>query len=151
MSGAEAVLLVEDDPNDVFLTQRAFQKAGVANPLQVVNDGEEAVARLSQMGRYGDREKYPLPVLVLMDLKLPRKSGLEVLEWLRGQPGLRRLPVVILSSSKESGDVSRAYELGANSYLVKPVDFDSLLGMVKSLSLYWLILNKAPEVPDERA
>ena len=150
MNGKYTLLLVEDDSNDVLLIQRAFQKASMANPLQVVTDGEEAVAYLSGEGHYGDRQKHPLPMLVLLDLKLPRKSGLEVLEWLRGQPGLKRLPVVVLTSSKESGDVNRAYDLGANSYLVKPVGFDSLVGMVKSLGLYWLMLNKAPEIPDER-
>jgi len=150
MNGKYTLLLVEDDSNDVLLIQRAFQKASMANPLQVVTDGEEAVAYLSGEGHYGDRQKHPLPMLVLLDLKLPRKSGLEVLEWLRGQPGLKRLPVVVLTSSKESGDVNRAYDLGANSYLVKPVGFDSLVGMVKPLGFYWLMLNKAPEIPDER-
>jgi len=151
MNGAYTVLLAEDDSNDVLLTQRAFQKAGIANPLRVVTNGEEAVAYLSSESPYGDRQKHPLPALLLLDLKLPRKSGLEVLEWLRGQPGLKRLPVVMLTSSKETSDVNRAYDIGANSYLVKPVLFDSLLGMVKSLGLYWLTLNKGPEIPDERA
>jgi CheY-like chemotaxis protein len=145
MNGAHTVLLVEDDPDDVLLTQRAFKKANVANPLQVVTDGEEAVAYLSGQGRFADRGQYPLPMLLLLDLKLLRRSGLEVLEWLRAQPGLRRLPVVVLTSSKESQDVNRAYDLGVNSYLVKPVAFDSLQEMVQSLGFYWLMLNKSPD------
>ena len=97
--------------------------------------------------QYGDRERYPLPVLLLMDLKMPRKSGLEVLEWLRQQTGgLRRLPVVVLTSSNQSLDINRAYDLGANSYLVKPAGFDSLLELVKNLDMYWLILNEKPEL-----
>ena len=140
------ILLAEDDPNDVLLIQRAFQKTNIANPLHVVRDGEEAVAYLSGERHYADRDSHPLPVLMLMDLKMPRKSGLEVLEWLRQQPGLKRLPVVVLTSSNQSPDVNRAYDLGANSYLVKPAGFDSLLDLVKSLDVYWLILNEKPEL-----
>lgn len=140
------VLLVEDDPNDVLLIRRAFRKSDVANPIQVVGDGEEAIAYLSGRGPYADRERYPLPVLLLLDLKLPRKSGFEVLEWLRQQPGLKRLPVVVLTSSAETPDVNRAYDLGANSYLVKPVRFEGLLRMVQTLNLYWLIINEKPDL-----
>ncbi len=147
MSAQEGViLLVEDDPNDVLLIQRAFQRNHVANPLQVVRDGEEALAYLSGAGTFTDRERHPLPVLMLMDLKMPRKSGLEVLEWVRQQPGLKRLPIVVLTSSNQSPDINRAYELGANSYLVKPAGFDSLLELVKNLDVYWLILNEKPEL-----
>lgn len=140
------LLLVEDDPNDVMLFRRAKDKSNLVNPLQVVEDGEAAIAYLSGQGQYADRNRYPLPALVLLDLKLPRKSGLEVLAWLRQQPGLQRLPVVVLTSSRESLDVARAYDLGANSYLVKPVAFDSLLEMVKALGLYWLIFNEKPDI-----
>ncbi len=140
------LLLVEDDANDVMLFRRAKDKSNLANPLQVVEDGEAAVAYLSGQGQYADRNRYPLPALMLLDLKLPRKSGLEVLAWLREQPGLLRLPVVVLTSSKESVDVGQAYDLGANSYLVKPVAFDKLLEMVKALGLYWLILNEKPDI-----
>ena len=147
MSGREGViLLAEDDPNDVLLIQRAFQRTHVANPLQVVRDGEEALAYLSGQGPFADRERHPLPVLLLMDLKMPRKSGLEVLEWVRQQPGLKRLPITVLTSSNQSPDINRAYELGANSYLVKPAGFDSLLELVKNLDMYWLILNEKPEL-----
>jgi CheY-like chemotaxis protein len=143
------ILLVEDDPNDVKLIQRAFRKAGLANPVMVVKDGEEAVAYLSGTELYADREHYPLPTLVLLDLKLPRKNGLEVLAWLREQPGLRRLPVVVLTASRENADINRAYDLCANSYLVKPVTLDTLMEIVKSLRLYWLILNEKPEIRTE--
>ncbi len=140
------ILLVEDDPNDVFLIQRAFRKANLANPIQVMNDGEAAVQYLSGQEPYADRDRYPLPILMLLDLKLPRRSGLEVLEWLKQQPKLKRLPVVVLTSSREHTDLNRAYDLGANSYLVKPVAFDSLLNMVQTLNQYWLIINERPNL-----
>jgi len=140
------ILLAEDDPNDVLLIQRAFQRNHVANPVQVVRDGEEALAYLSGQAPFADRERHPLPLLMLMDLKMPRKSGLEVLEWVRQQAGLKRLPIIVLTSSNQSPDINRAYELGANSYLVKPAGFDSLLDLVKNLDMYWLILNEKPEL-----
>ena len=140
------ILLVEDDPNDVFLIQRAFRKANLANPIQVMKDGEAAVQYLSGQEPYADRDRYPLPMLMLLDLKLPRRSGLEVLEWLKQQPKLKRLPVVVLTSSREHTDLNRAYDLGANSYLVKPVAFDSLLNMVQTLNQYWLIINESPNL-----
>jgi CheY-like chemotaxis protein len=140
------ILLVEDDPNDVLLIQRAFRKANLANPIQVMNDGEAAVQYLSGQEPYADRDRYPLPMLMLLDLKLPRRSGLEVLEWLKQQPKLKRLPVVVLTSSREHTDLNRAYDLGANSYLVKPVAFDSLLNMVQTLNQYWLIINERPNI-----
>ena len=139
------MLLVEDDPNDILLIQRAFAKACLVNPLKVVRDGEEALNYLSGTGDFADRGRYPLPSLILLDLKLPRKSGLEILQWLRQQPVLKHIPVIVLTSSKESSDVSRAYDLGANSYLVKPVGFEGLLELVKSIGMYWMILNKTPE------
>ena len=142
----DVILLAEDDPNDVLLIQRAFQRNHVANPVQVVRDGEEALAYLSGQAPFADRERHPLPVLMLMDLKMPRKSGLEVLAWVRHQPGLKRLPIVVLTSSNQGPDINRAYELGANSYLVKPAGFDSLLELVKNLDMYWLILNEKPEL-----
>ncbi len=138
------ILLVEDDPDDVFLIQRAFRGANLANPMRVLNDGEEAIAYLEGRGDYADRTRHPLPMLMLLDLKLPRRSGLEVLEWRRTQPGLRRLPTVVLTSSRDHTDVNRAYDLGANSYLVKPVAFEALMDIVKTLNLYWLILNQPP-------
>ncbi len=145
-AAAHTILLVEDDPNDVILIRRGFAKANLANPLEVVGDGEAAVAYLAGAEPYVDRQRHPVPVLVLLDLKLPRRSGLEVLEWMRSRPDLRRLPVVVLTSSREGNDINRAYDLGVNSYLIKPVGFDALLEMVKALNLYWMILNQPPEV-----
>ena len=133
-----SILLVEDDENDVWLIERAFRTARLANPLQVVRDGEAAVEFL--------RAGHPVPELVLLDLKLPRKSGHEVLAWVRSQPGLRRLPVVVLTSSRERLDVNRAYDGGANSYLVKPVAFESLQDLVRTLNVYWIALNEKPDV-----
>ncbi|HWO69130.1 MAG TPA: response regulator [Actinomycetota bacterium] len=141
-----SVLLVEDNPDDVALIQRAFRKANIANPLRVVTDGEEAVAYLAGRGEYADRARHPLPVLVLLDLKLPKRSGHEVLAWLRSQEGLRRLPVAVLTSSREAADVNRAYDLGANAYLQKPVGFEALHELVGTLNLFWLILNEKPDL-----
>jgi len=141
-----AVLLAEDDANDILLIQRAFQKTNIANPLRVVRDGEEAVAYLSGQAPYADRDRHPMPVLLLLDLKLPRKSGFEVLQWLRQQSRLKRLPVVVLTSSNQNPDINKAFDLGANSYLVKPGGLDSLLELVKNLDMYWLILNEKPEL-----
>jgi len=143
---AYPILLVEDSPDDAFLIQRAFRKANLANSVQLVRDGEEAMAYLKGEPPFSDRNEFPLPVLMLLDLKLPRRSGLEVLEWVRQDSTLKRLPVVVLTSSRESVDINRAYDLGVNSYLTKPVGFDALLEMVKSVNLYWLILNEQPEI-----
>ena len=142
----ETILLVEDNPTDVLLIQRAFRKANVTVPLQVVEDGEVAVRYLSGEEPYTDRDRYPLPVLILLDLKLPRKSGAEVLAWLRQQPALKRLPVVVLTSSKEYADINHIYDLGGNAYMVKPVAFDNLVEIVKALNLHWIILNEKPQV-----
>ena len=138
------VLLVEDSRDDALLIVRAFRKAGLALPAHVEN-GEAAVAYLVQAAADGDQAPGSLPELVLLDLKLPRKSGLEVLAWLRAQDTLRRLPVVVLTSSREAPDVRRAYDLGANSYLVKPVGFEALRQLVETLGLYWLALNEPPD------
>lgn len=146
MNAHGTILLIEDDANDVFLMQRALKKAEVPNPLQVVGDGDEAVDYLSGSGRFADRGQFPLPVLVLLDLKLPRKNGIEVLQWLRQQPSLKRLPVVVLTSSREPNDVNLAYDYGANSYLVKPLGSEALLNLVRSLQLYWLSLNEKAEM-----
>ena len=144
----DTILLVEDDSNDVLLIQRAFRKASLSNPLQIVEDGEAAILYLKGEESFADRDRFPLPRLILLDLKLPRKSGFEVLVWLRQQPKFYGLPVVVLTSSKENNDIQQAYLLGANSYLVKPVGFDSLLDMIKTLNLYWFIFNQTPTAPD---
>lgn len=144
---SQPVLLVEDDENDVMFVQRAFKHAGILNPLHVARHGDEAIEYLDGTGPYTDRDRHPLPVFVLLDLKMPRRSGLEVLEWVKDRAGLKRIPIVVLTSSKNDADVNKAYELGANSYLVKPVSFEGLIELVKSLHLYWLVLNERPAVP----
>lgn len=136
------VLLCEDDPDDVLLTQIAFEKARLANPLQIAHDGEEAIAYLQGEGRFVDRTRFPLPILVLLDLKMPKLDGFYVLEWLRKQPNLNRLPVAIMTSSDHDPDISRAYQLGADSYLTKPPDAEALHALVQRLHAYWLILNE---------
>ena len=140
------ILLVEDEPNDVFLIERAFRKCEYQHTLRTVGDGEQAVAYLDGVREFSDRTKYPLPSILLLDLKLPKRSGLEVLAWLRGRPdNLKRLPVVVLTSSKQSTDINRAYELGANSYLVKPVAFDGLLELISAFNSYWARFNEKPD------
>jgi CheY-like chemotaxis protein len=143
------VLLVEDDANDVFLMQRAFRKANVTNPLHVARDGQEAIDYLNHLGSFADVTENPPPTLMLLDLKMPRKNGFEILEWLRQQPGLKRMVAVVMSSSSEMTDINRAYDLGANSYLVKPGDFQTLVDLVNLLAGYWLGLNEKPEIQNE--
>lgn len=138
------VLLVEDDPDDVLLTQIAFEKARLANPLEVVRDGEEAIAYLSGAKQYSNRERYPLPILLLLDLKMPKVNGFQVLEWLRAHKELSRIPVAVMTSSNDDPDVRKAYELGAHSYLIKPPDAVALLELVKRLHAYWMIVNERP-------
>jgi CheY-like chemotaxis protein len=140
------ILIVEDDPYDSKLILRSVRKARILNPTRLLEDGASAIAYLAGEPPYDDRDTYPLPVVLLLDLKLPRKSGLEVLEWLRVQPALSRLPVVVLTSSAESSDINRAYDLGANSYLVKPVDSAALVDMLKTVELYWLFSNTKPDL-----
>ena len=142
----QPILLVEDDENDVMLLQRAFRRAAIVNPLQVVRHGDDAVAYLEGTGEFADRQLHPLPVLMLLDLKLPRRTGLEVLQWVKERAGVKKIPIIVLTSSKNDDDVNRAYELGANSYVVKPVSFETLLELVKSLELYWRVLNERPNI-----
>ena len=149
MNSKTVILHVEDDPNDVVLVGLAFRKAGLGVNLQVVNDGEQAVQYLSGKGPYGDRHAFPIPALVLLDVKLPRRSGLEVLSWVRGCEELRRLPVVMLTSSNQAGDVNRAYDLMANSYLVKPSALEELVELVKKITGYWLELNVKPLIGED--
>lgn len=141
----KSLLLIEDDPNDVALFRRAAHKAGLAVEIHIADDGDAAIRFLQDKMVQPAGDKGGLPWIVLLDLKLPRRSGLEVLEWLRSQPLLRRLPVIIFTSSRESSDITKAYELGANSYLVKPVSFDQLKEMVREMNHYWLDLNENPQ------
>lgn len=143
-SSAEPILLVEDNANDVMLIRRVFTKSGIPNPLHVVGDGDKAIHYLSGAGEYADRTRYPLPLFILLDLKLPRKSGQEVLAWLRAQPVLRRIPVVVLTSSAMKSDVESCYDLGVNSYLVKPVEFDALRELMGTVHRYWAGANERP-------
>jgi CheY-like chemotaxis protein len=138
-------LLVEDSQNDVFLMQQAFKKAGLPNPIRVVSDGQEAISYLKGEGRYSDRAQYPLPMAVLLDLKMARMNGFEVLEWVRKQPNLKRVVVIILTASNRSSDADRAYDLGANFYLTKPGKFEDLVEMTKCLQ-DWLRLNHFPSI-----
>jgi CheY-like chemotaxis protein len=147
LSMTQNILLhVEDDPNDVLLLQRAFRKANAALAIHAVTDGDKAVAYLSGAEEFADREKYPLPSVVLLDLKMPRKSGLEVLQWIRADQALRRAIVIIFTSSKHDDDVNKAYEIGANSYLVKPVGFDMLVDLAKTIQQYWINTNERPQL-----
>ncbi len=136
---ADMVLIVEDNGDDRALLARAFRKAGVAVPVRFAVDGDEAMTALEES--VAD-PLLPRPAVVLLDLKLPRRSGFEVLGWMKAQPGLRRVPVVILTSSNENVDLQRAYDLGANSYLVKPARPEALLEMVERIDAYWLRLNQ---------
>ncbi len=143
MSG-KIILLVEDNPDDVALTLRALRKNNIANEVVVAGDGEEALEYLMATGKYAGRNVVDVPQVVLLDLKLPKVGGLEVLRAIRADPRTRTQPVVVLTS--EERDIITGYELGANSYIRKPVDFDQFLEAVRQLGLYWLVLNQAPPV-----
>jgi two-component system, response regulator len=141
---SKAILLVEDNPSDIGLTQRALAKNRIANEMVVAQDGQEALDYLFGTGAYAGRDVSNMPELVLLDLKLPRVDGLEVLRRIRSDQRTRRIPVVILTTSKEEQDVAQSYDLGANSYIRKPVDFDQFVGSVQQLGLYWLVMNEPP-------
>lgn len=140
----KTILQVEDDPNDVLFLQKAMLKAGATNPIQIATDGQQAIDYLSGAGRFADREKFPFPCLVLLDLKLPYVMGLDVLRWIRQQPR-GAIPVVMLSASGEETDISTAYRLGANAFLTKPSDTGTLVEMVKAIKDFWLIHNRLPK------
>ena len=143
MDDLSTVLLVEDNPDDAELIAHAFGKAGISNPMIVVDDGDRAIDYVHGHSTYADRLKFPLPGLVLLDLKLPRRSGFEVLEVIRANEATRRIPVVVLTSSNQEGDIRRAYDAGANAYLVKPIGRDALVAMVRSLDAFWMKLNQS--------
>jgi CheY-like chemotaxis protein len=138
------ILLVEDNRMDVELTLDAFNEAKLLNTIHVAPNGQDALNYLFGRGKYADRNTYPLPSLVLLDLKLPGIDGFEVLRQIKLTPVLKRLPVVILTSSREEGDRALSYDIGANSYLVKPVSFEGFLGVVREIEGYWLSLNVGP-------
>ena len=135
------VLHIDDDPNDTELLRAATRKAELPFILHNVEDGEQAIAYLSGLGVYSDRQTYHLPALILLDLKMPRATGFEILKWIRSHPELEHLPVVVLSGSELQDDIRRAYDVGANSYLVKPLGFEALVTMVRTIGSVWLTGN----------
>jgi len=138
------VLLVEDNPNDEELTLYALRKNNIANQIQVARDGAEALEYLFCTGAFADRQPNNLPKIILLDLKLPKVDGLEVLEKIRADARTRTIPVVVLTSSQEERDIVESYQLGVNSYIVKPVDFEQFNEAVRHMGLYWILLNKTP-------
>lgn len=144
MRSEKAILLVEDNPDDEALTLRAFRKNNIRNDVVVARDGVEALDYLFGRGRFVGRDTADVPQVVLLDLKLPKLDGIEVLRRVRGDPQMRTLPIVVLTSSKEDRDLSECYRLGCNSYVRKPVDFDQFMEAARQLGLYWLLLNEPP-------
>lgn len=138
------ILLVEDNPNDAELTIRALKKNKLANQLVHVRDGQEALDFLFAEGKYADRQINENPRVMFLDLKMPKLSGIEVLKIIKSDDRTRRIPVVVLTSSNEDPDLQACYDLGANSYVVKPVEFDAFIKAVSDLGMYWMILNKSP-------
>jgi CheY-like chemotaxis protein len=138
------ILYAEDQEADVFLLERAFEEVEVTHPLRVVSNGQEAIDYLSATFHASGDEQFPIPHLLLLDLKMPLKTGLEVLDWIRRQPSLRTLPTVVFSSSAQERDLRAAYELGANAYLVKPASLDEMEAVAKAINDFWLVLNRPP-------
>jgi CheY-like chemotaxis protein len=144
MSCLPSILLAEDDENDVFFLQRAFKTADLRNPLHVARDGQEAIEYLAGEGTYSDRVKCPVPCLLILDLKMPRKTGMDVLEWKRQHPILHYIPVIVLSSSAHRYDIERAYRLGANAFIVKPPSVETRVNLACVIKSFWLEFNNPP-------
>src|SRR5258706_2005815 len=143
----QAVILIgEDRDDDVLLIRHSLKRAHVFNPIQVVGNGEEVIAYLKGEGKFANRDEFPLPTLLLLDLKMPRTDGFQVLQWIRRQTTLKALRVIVLTSSADIRDVNRAYQLGANSFLVKPMDFENFVEMGKFLNDYWLRTDHEPAI-----
>lgn len=138
------VLYVEDEEDDIFLVRHVFKEAGITHPIVSLSDGEAAIDYLKGAGQYADRLVHPLPILMLLDINLPLVSGLEVLTWVRSESAVAGLPIVMLSSSSQPADVKRAYQMGANAYLVKPSGLSKLLAMVQAIRDFWLLQNQPP-------
>jgi two-component system response regulator len=138
------LLIVEDDPADLELALHAFTRSNMTNPIDTVRDGAEALEYLFATGRYENRGGHPAPRVVLLDLKLPFVGGVEVLARMKGDPRTRDIPVVVLTSSREDRDLTRCYDLGVNSYIVKPVDIDQFLRTIAEIGMYWMLLNERP-------
>jgi CheY-like chemotaxis protein len=145
MGEQAVILLAEDDEDYVLLIKGAFSQAKITNPVHVVWNGQEAIYYLKGEGRYSNRDEFPLPDLLLLDLKMPRINGFEVLKWLRGQPGLSGMRVLVLTSSDAIRDVNEAYRLGANSFMVKPMDFEDTTELSRLISDYWLKASRTPD------
>jgi len=144
MEHKRTILLVEDNPDDIELTLRALKQYNITNEIEVVRDGAEALEYLFTTGAYADRDTNAIPAMVLLDLKLPKVDGLEVLRRIRADERTKLVPVVILTSSKEEKDIINGYKLGANSYVQKPVDFTQFLEAARQLGLYWMVINEPP-------
>jgi CheY-like chemotaxis protein len=149
MNSSLGILLAEDDDNDVFLLKRAFANAEIRNPLYVAPDGQAVIDYLSGVGNFANRNEYPLPSLVILDLKMPKRSGMEVLQWLRSQPVLHCLPVIILSSSAHRYDIERAYRLGANAFVTKPTSTEARNQLSHYIKGFWLHFNEPPMLATE--
>jgi CheY-like chemotaxis protein len=143
------ILVAEDNPHDAFFLERAFVRAGINTPLQFVENGEDAIKYLSAAVPFSDRQQFPLPSIMILDLQMPRMDGFEVLQWVRQQPGLRRLPVMVFTSSAEPKDVDQAHELGANGYLIKPTGAEDLFSAVQAFEKFWLQRNCFPSLHAE--
>jgi CheY-like chemotaxis protein len=140
------ILLVEDEKSDADLLHRAFAKAKVLNPIVLATTGDEALAYLTGTGKYSDQTKHPLPALILLDLKLPGLTGIQLLQWRRTQPHIKRIPVVVLTIDRSPSTINSAYDLGANSYLVKPGNPEEVTQMVQTIQRYWIGLNEPPQL-----
>ncbi len=145
MNNNKSILLVEDNPNDEALTIRAFKKNNLMNNIDVVRDGQEALDYLFCEGDYADRDKNDNPQVILLDINLPKLDGLEVLRQMRANEGTSLIPVIVMTTSDEQSDLIDSYKLGANSYIRKPVDLDNFMSAIKTLGMYWLVLNLQPE------
>jgi CheY-like chemotaxis protein len=144
----DTVLLVDDDADAVFLFERAYQRAGITYPFAVAQSADEAIAYLTGEGRYADRATYPMPALILLDIKMPGRTGFEVLQWIRNNSAVSPLRVVMLTGSPYGADVNQAYRLGANSYLTKPTDLDEFRDILGTLCAHWLRHSKPPELTE---
>ena len=146
MPDQSVILIAEDRDDDILLIRRSLNQAHVFNPLQIVGNGEEVIAYLSGEGKFANRDEFPLPSLLLLDLKMPRMDGFQVLQWIRRQTSLKALRVIVLTSSADIRDVNLAYQLGANSFLVKPMDFENFVEIGKFLNDYWLRADQEPAI-----
>lgn len=140
----KVIMLVDDNEHDVFLTQRALQKSNIVNEVVVANDGQGALDYLFRKGKYKDRDAGQMPVVILLDLKMPRVDGFEVLKQIRSNPKTKYTPVVIMTASKEEVDILKGYTEGCNAFVTKPIDFNQFAEVVKQLGLFWLVLNEPP-------